>query len=193
MLLTAAALISYFKSYHYMIGLLFISFILFSFYRSYRKKNSNKAVFWLSTFGVLFTLTMGLIAELWGTANGHWVYLGIPDNVTIPFWVPFAWGLAYKALYRVESILLRYFTSTVQKWIFCVALPAMVFPVIGEIFVIYFGTWRYNWLPQFLGMPLLPVLLLGVFHVSIFYVMCKICQHFAINDPVYGSVVKIEK
>lgn len=192
MLFLAASIISYFKYSHYSIGLFFITLITFSLIRSYRKKNIEKSIFWLSTFGVFFTLIMGLLAEIWGTSNGYWTYLGIPKNINIPFWVPFAWGLAYKALYRIELTLLQYFTSPFQKWIFCVVLPAIILPVVGEVFVIYFGTWIYTWQPQFFGMPPLAVILLGVFHVCIFFIMCKICQLFSINDPVYGSLVKIK-
>lgn len=161
-------------------------------FRSYKKIDVVKPVFWLSVFGMFFTAICGLLAEIWGTYYGYWVYLAIPENIDIPFWVPFAWGLAYKTLYKVELILIPHFSSKASKWIFCIMLPAIVFPVIGEIFVIYFGTWFYTWQPQYLGMPPQAIVLLCIFHVGIVITMCKICQYFSINDPVYGKLVTIK-
>ena len=191
-IIIAAVLISAFKHYHIIIGSLFLGLLIFSFIRSYRKNNLDKSAFWLSTFGTMFTLISGWIVEIWGTTYGHWTYLDLPENINIPFWVPFAWGLAYKAIYRVELALLKYFSTPFEKWLYCVILPAMALPVIGEIIVIYFGTWTYSCQPQYLGMPLLAVVLLGIFHVCIFLSMCKISQYFSIKDPVYSSFITIK-
>lgn len=191
-LLIMASIISYFKTYHYYIGILLLLLITKYLFRSYKKVDLIKPVFWLSVFGMFFTAISGLIVEIWGTYNGYWIYLDIPENIEIPFWVPFAWGLAYKTLYKVELILLPHFTSQRSKWIFCIMLPAVVFPVIGEIFVIYFGTWNYTWQPQYFGMPPLAIFLLCVFHVGIVVTMCKICQKFSIIDPVYSKLVLIK-
>lgn len=192
MLFFASSLISYFKYYHYYIGSFFIFLILLSIYRNYKNKELDRAVFKLTIFGILFTGILGLIVEIWGTSFGHWTYLGVPENTPIPFWVPFAWGLAYKSLYRVEKSLLPYFDTPAKKWFYAVILPAMILPTIGEIFVINFGTWVYHWHPQYLGMPPLAIFLLVVFHVGIFLAMCKICQIYSIKDPVYNAFVKIK-
>jgi len=64
------------------------------------------------------TLSLGLVVEIWGTQNDYWIYLGLPQNIEIPFWVPFAWGLAYKALYKLEQALLTFFTTFYNKLIF---------------------------------------------------------------------------
>lgn len=192
MLFMASSIISYFKSYHYAIGIFFLALIIISLIRTYKKKNLEKSIFWLSLFGISFTAIMGLIVEIWGTSNGYWTYFDIPKHIHVPFWVPFAWGLAYKAIYRVEQTLLQYFDSPLQKWLFCVILPAMILPVLGEIFVIYFGTWNYSWQPQYLGMPLIAVILLCLFHVCIFLTMGKICQIYSIKDPVYSALIKIK-
>lgn len=192
LLLLMASIISYFKSYHYYLGVLLLVLILIYLILSYKKVGINKSVFWLSAFGIFFTSITGFIVEKWGTYNGFWIYLGIPKNIEIPFWVPFAWGLAYKVLYRAERILIQYFSSPIKKWIFCVMLPASVIPVIGEVFVIYFGTWKYTWQPQYLGMPLIAIVLLCLFHLSIVITMCKICQKFSIYDPVYSKLVSIK-
>ena len=194
MLLFAATIISIFKSHHYGIGVFFIFLIIFSFYRSYKKNKEDMPVFWLSVFGLIFTLIGGTLAEIWGTSYGYWTYLNLPDHTTIPFWVPFAWGLAYKSLYRLERALLDYFKfdTLAKRWIYCVVLPAIILPVIGEAFVIYYETWVYSWQPQFMGIPVLAVVLLGLFHVSVFLTMCKICQIYSIKDPVYSKFVTIE-
>lgn len=191
LLFFAASIISYFKSYHYYIGIFLLLKIIISMIRSYNNAGTNKSVFWLSLFGVIFTAITGLIAEKWGTHNGFWIYLHIPKNVEIPFWVPFAWGLAYKTLYRIERNLIQYFSSPVKKWIFCVIIPAIVLPTVGEAFVIYFDTWIYTWQPQYFGIPPMAIVLLCAFHVSIVVIMCKICQKFSINDPVYSKLVTI--
>lgn len=192
LLFLMASIISYFKSYHYYLGALLLLLITKSLFRSYKKAGTNKAVFWLSVFGVIFTAIAGLIVEKWGTYNGYWTYLDIPENIDIPFWVPFAWGLAYKALYRVERSLIPYFSSPIKKWVFCVMFPALILPVIGEVFVIYFGTWNYTWQPQYFGMPPIAVFLLCLFHVGIVITMCKICQKYSIIDPVYSKLVLIK-
>ena len=106
-----ASIISYFKSYHYYLR----SFIVITNYKiifcaPIKKSDLIKPVFWLSVFGMFFTAIAGLIVEKWGTYNGYWVYLDIPENIEIPFWVPFAWGLAYKTLYKVELILTSTFS-----------------------------------------------------------------------------------
>lgn len=192
LMLIMASIISYFKAYHYHVGFVLLIYMLISLFRSYNKVGENKSVFWLSLFGVFFTAITGSIVEKWGTHNGVWIYLDVPKNVEIPFWVPFAWGLAYKVLYRVERNFIQHFSSPTKKWFFCVILPALVLPAIGEVFVIYFGTWKYTWQPQYFGLPPIAIISLCVFHVGIVITMCKICQKFSIHDPVYSKLVSIK-
>ncbi|OYU83219.1 MAG: hypothetical protein CFE24_12355 [Flavobacterium sp. BFFFF2] len=191
-LLAASLLISYFKSEHYAIGSLFLGLILIAFVRSYRRFADNRAQFWVATFGICITLLLGLMAEIWGTSQGHWQYLAIPNDIAIPFWVPFAWGLSYKTIYSVEKVLLPHFSNGLGKWLVGIVLPALVLPILGEIIVINNGTWHYTWQPQWLGMPLIPVVLLVVFHVSIVILMCGICKWFSVKDPVYAALVDIK-
>jgi hypothetical protein len=193
MLVFAATVISVFKYYHYYIGVLFIGIILLSFYGSYKKGKEDMHVFWLSVFGFILTLTAGTLIEIWGTSYGYWTYLNLPEHTTIPFWVPFAWGLAYRSLYRLERTLLYHFKfeTTIKRWVYCIILPAIILPVIGEAFVIYYETWVYSWQPQIMGVPVLAVVLLGLFHVCVFLIMLKICRIYSINDPVYSKFLHV--
>lgn len=186
-----AFLIGKFKSYHYQIGAVLLVLLLISIFRNYRKQ-ADKKIFWLSIFGVLFTAILGTIIEYIGTAQDCWIYHGLPSGTEIPFWVPVAWGFAYKALYRFELALVPNFKTHFSKWFFCIILPALFVPVIGEVIVIYFGTWHYTWQPQYLGMPALAAFLLCIFHFFVVLLMCKICQKFKIQDPLYSLLVEIK-
>lgn len=63
--------------------------------------------FMLLLAGMILTGCAGVYGEEWGIANGYWAYHDLPDNREFPYWLPFAWALAFLYLYRVELAIIK--------------------------------------------------------------------------------------
>ncbi len=182
--------IALFKSYHQFVGLFLAVWLLSYFVRVIRQPANYKGYKLFSMFAVLFTLFFGLTVEIWGTENGYWKYLGIEDHISIPYWVPFAWGFSYKVMYKIERIILdTWEMSLAKKVLYVLVLPSLIVPVWGEIVVINLGVWLYNWPYQFFGVPILAAFLLVLFHVGVNTVMYLVCRYFKLPDPVYTKLL----
>ena len=74
-----------------------------------------------------------------------------------------------------------------RRVIFLLALLiAMVFPTLGEIVVINLGAWTYHWPLQLLGVPLLAIVLLMIFHTGVNFLLLVICKRLKINNVVFS-------
>ena len=137
--------------------------------------------------GTLLTGFLGVLLELWGIYNGYWEYHDLSGNRHFPYWLPFAWMLAFIFLYRVEEYyIVRLNISELKQKIILAALLSVVLPTWGEIVAINLGVWTYSWGFQFFGVPLLAIILLMIFHTGIFLAFTFVCRRYHIEDSVYG-------
>ncbi|ATX81979.1 hypothetical protein Ga0123462_1115 [Mariprofundus ferrinatatus] len=139
--------------------------------------------------GTILTGALGSLVELWGIKNGYWSYNGLTDGRNFPAWLPFAWGFAFVALYRIEEFCIHFLglRTLKDKIVLAVTLSAIL-PTWGEIIAINFGVWNYSWDYQMFGVPLLAVPLLVVFHVGIYSLFSFICHRHRLQDPVFGRI-----
>ncbi|WP_035805375.1 hypothetical protein [Lunatimonas lonarensis] len=141
--------------------------------------------------GFLISSVFGVLCELWGIHFGHWEYHDLSGSRQFPFWLPFAWGLAFTYIYGIErDLVLCLRIHTLFGKVILALLVAMVFPTIGEMITIYLGVWTYNWPYQILGVPLLAILLLMVFHSGVNLLMGIICKKMDWVDPVFHVETK---
>lgn len=126
--------------------------------------------------GSLLSGALGVCCELWGIHFGHWEYHDLGSRM-FPFWLPFAWALAFTFIYRLEKNLFAALAliNETRRWTLALVL-VMIFPTLGEIITINLGVWTYNWPLQFFGVPLLAIILLMVFHSGINFIMSQICR-----------------
>ena len=154
------------------------------FYRIVRAKKINNILVLL--FGTLLSGMLGVQVEVWGISNGYWAYHDLPNERDFAYWLPFAWAMAFIYLYRLEESFIRILgLRLLRTKILVVAICAAILPTWGEIVVINLGTWSYYWPYQFFGVPMLAILLLMVFHVSIYAMLTFICRVFSIEDLVF--------
>lgn len=138
---------------------------------------------YLVLIGMLLTGVVGISAEHWGVSNGYWQYHGIEQ--TLPYWLPFAWMLAFCFLYQVEKEAFALLTnnSFKQKLSLTIFIVSF-FPVLGEIITIALGVWTYYWPYKIFGVPLLAILCLTVLHLSINLLLTWINIKFKLKDNV---------
>ena len=137
--------------------------------------------------GLMISSLLGVLCELWGIYFSYWQYHDLPNGREFPFWLPLAWGLAFTYIYKIEKQL---FVLTSITGFFgrlsLALLVAMIFPTIGEIITINLGVWTYSWPYQFLGVPLLAIFLLMIFHTGVNFLMTLICRKNRWRDPVFN-------
>lgn|GEM_PF-448557 len=138
--------------------------------------------------GTLLTVASGsLLAENWGIANGYWYYHDLPDGRTYPYWLPFAWALAFGVLYRVEERVIHACKITrISNKLMIALFVAMIIPAWGEMVVINLGVWTYTWGWQLFGVPALAVLLLIVLHLGVFLTVALGCKLLKIEHPIFA-------
>ncbi len=143
--------------------------------------------------GVLLTGLLGTAGEVWGVTYGHWAYHDLSGGRHFPYWLPFAWMLAFIFLYRLEASFISLLgLKTLKSKLILAATISTLLPTWGEIITINLGVWTYYWEYQLLGVPLLAIFLLMVFHTGIYLLFTAICQRWDINDPVF-SIPKTDK
>ena len=187
MLLAAGALIGIFRSEDAAVaGLLGLLVLPLTYLQLTRHKHSTgRRTVLLS--GILLSGLFGIQVELWGIGNGHWQYHDLADGRSFPYWLPFAWMLAFIFLYRLEMDLIRLLKlDSVQKKFALAVVLSVTFPTWGEIITINLGVWTYHWPHQFFGVPLLAMGLLVIFHVGVFALLTVACRLGRIDDPVFG-------
>jgi len=168
--------------------LLFVAMIVY--WSTYAKQPSAQRAALLLAGGFATGL-FGVMAEYWGISFGHWVYHDLADERTFARWLPFAWMIAFIFLYRVEESLIRHLKiRSLKEKLILVAVLSAVLPTCGEIVAINFGVWTYAWDYQLLGVPLLAIILLMVFHTSIFLALTLVCRRYEIEDNVFGCSQK---
>lgn len=137
--------------------------------------------------GMLLTGFLGTLGEIWGVSYGHWAYHNLSDGRAFPYWLPLAWMLAFLFLYRVEAAFIAQLglRSLKSKLILAVTLSTIL-PTWGEIITINLGVWTYHWDYQLLGVPLLAIILLMLFHTAIYLLFTLLCHRLGIDDPVFA-------
>lgn len=146
-------------------------------------KDGNKH--WAVPIGMFVSGVLGIVAEYWGTSNGYWEYHDV--TVAMPYWLPFAWMLAFSYIYKLEKEL---FASMVNPSLKNKAIVtfflALIFPAFGEVITINLGVWTYYWPYQFLGVPLYALLCLVFLHMFINTGIYLVTKKLNIKDPVFN-------
>ncbi|MGY8909848.1 MAG: hypothetical protein ACKVIG_08320 [Flavobacteriales bacterium] len=182
-LIIAGVLIGVLKKYDAIIAGILILKIIHNIYKDILKPKTNKN--YLLIVGMLLTGFGGIVGETWGVANGYWEYHQV--NRAIPFWVPFAWMLAFHYLYKLEGKLIPLLQHQSQKnKIILAIILAIILPAFGEIVTIYLGVWTYYWPYQIFGVPLYAFICLVFVHMLVYTILHFICKKYKINDVVFN-------
>ncbi|WP_339924965.1 hypothetical protein [uncultured Cyclobacterium sp.] len=180
----AGFLIGFFHAYDFWIGLLLACYLIYSLVKRWKRNAEDKMVF---LTGTLLGGVLGVCCELWGIYFGYWEYHDLSFDRSFPYWLPFAWALAFTYIYQLEKDLFSSFNiSKTSTKILLSIVVAMIFPTYGEIITINLGVWTYHWPLQILGVPLLAIFLLVVFHTGVNFLMVKICNHFGWKNAVFN-------
>ncbi|MEX2591164.1 MAG: hypothetical protein WD426_00220 [Anditalea sp.] len=182
-LILAGAIIGIFHQYDHLVAGFLMIYLIYTLARKIKDNDDEK---WIYLIGVSLTSILGVACENWGISNQYWSYHNLDNNREFPYWLPIAWALAFTYIYRIEKeiILIKNIQSIPSK-ILLALIISMIFPTIGEMVVINFGAWTYHWPLQFLGVPLLAVILLMIFHTGINFMLMAICKQLKIKDVVF--------
>ncbi len=179
----AGILIGLLHEYDLLIALLLLSYIVWKLKVEVFKKDHQNYVLLI---GMIITGIIGVTAENWGIRNHFWIYHNLSNNRVFPYWLPFAWALAFYLIYKIEKSILTYVRpKNIAYKIMIFVLVALIFPVLGEIVTINLGVWTYTWPYQFFGVPLVAVLLLILLHTFVNSIFLIICNRFNIYDRVF--------
>lgn len=183
-LTTIGILIGYFHEYDFWIMIFLIVCMILRFYTKIVKNFTNNLVLF---YGMIFTGIFGTSAEYWGVSNGYWSYHDLSNAREFPYWLFFAWMLAFYFLYKLECRLIGFMkTKTLGAKLFLTISISMIFPVLGEIITIYLGVWTYHLPIKFLGVPLYAILGLITIHMVVNLFMVFICKKYNIQDPIFS-------
>lgn len=171
-------IIGLFHKYDIIIALLLALRLIYGIYkRSYLKQP-------LILMGIILTGVGGIIGEYWGVSNTFWEYHNI--NHKLPYWLPFAWMLAFCFLYKLEEesfalLKNKTFTNKAILTLFFV----FFYPAYGEVITIALGVWTYYWPYQILGVPLYAFLCLIFLHSSINLLLVWINKKYNFKNDVF--------
>lgn len=183
-LVLAGFVIGLSHKYDLIIALVLVSIIVFYFYKNLTKKEDfNKTI----VIGMITTGILGVLVEYWGVSNKYWLYHNLSNDRSFPFWLPFAWMLAFLFLYLIEVKIMQFLI--IRSWrnkFFTILLVATIFPVLGEIITINLGVWTYYWPFQLAGIPLYAILGLLTLHMFVNLILVIYCHKFKINDPIFS-------
>jgi len=183
-LVIAGGIIGIFHKYDFWIAVFLAINIGWRFYTYvFKPKVKNLILF----YGMFITGIAGILAEYWGVSNNHWSYHDLGNGRMLPYWLVFAWMLAFYFLYNLEIRLvnvLKY--KTIQSKIYLMLFVAIIFPAFGEIITINLGVWTYHWPMQLFGVPLYAVLCLVILHMFINFIMAVVCKKYLIQDPIFS-------
>lgn len=181
-LVIAGVFIGILKEYDLIIAIILVLKIAYNLYDEVIKPEAHKN--WILLIGMLITGTIGIIGESIGVYFGYWEYHEV--DRAIPFWVPFAWMLAFHYLYKVEKTLIPHLSvKNQQNKIILAVILALILPAFGEVITIQLGVWTYYWPYQVLGVPLYAFLWLVAIHMSIYAILHFVAKKYDINDVVY--------
>lgn len=180
-LIVAGVFIGLLKEYDLIIAICLALKVFYNVFRDIIKPEDKN---WLVLIGMLLTGFGGIIGEIWGVSNGYWEYHEISGK--LPYWLPFAWMLAFDYLYKVERKLIRFLSNPSQKnKILLAVLLSLILPAFGEMITIYLGVWTYYWPYQLFGVPLYAFLCLVFIHMLVYALMNRICTRYKIEDIVF--------
>lgn len=185
LLVLAGIVISLMHQWDILVMLILLMCAVFIFVR---KRKSKSAKIYLA--GFLISAIGGILAENWGIQSGLWTYHDLPNGREFPYWLPFAWGLAFLYLYSFEAQFVKGLRlKTVQSKISLTILVAAILPTVGEIVTVQMGVWTYQGKFKILGIPLYAVALLMLFHTGTFLVLYMLNQRWKIQDGVFARTV----
>jgi hypothetical protein len=180
----AGVLIGTFNAYDSWVAFILALYLFYSLAKRWKRNAEDKFVF---TTGIVLGGILGVCCELWGIYFGYWEYHDLSLGRSFPYWLPFAWALAFSFIYQLEKDLFESLKiQRIQTKILLSLLVAMIFPTYGEIITINLGVWTYYWPLQFMGVPLLAIFLLMVFHTGVNFLMVLICKHFGWKNAVFN-------
>jgi nitrogen fixation-related uncharacterized protein len=179
--------IGYFHKHDFLLLVLLACIFVYRFYKD-AIINPEKNKVYILFFGTLVSSFLGVLAELWGIENGYWQYYDLSNNRQFPYWLPLAWGLTFMFFYRIEESILKVIqTDSLKTKIIMVVALSAILPTFGEIITIQLGVWTYTWSYQIFGVPALAILLLVIFHSSIFFTFLFICKKYNIQNKVFNN------
>ncbi len=182
-LILAGFFIGIFHSFDAWVGLVLALYLVYTLVKKWRLHADDKNVF---ATGALIGGVLGVCCEGWGIYFNHWEYHDLGQR-SFPYWLPFAWALAFTFVYQLEKDLFRSLgLQRAGEKIILTLLVAMIFPTIGEIITIQLGVWTYAWPYQVFGVPLLAIFLLVVFHTGVNYLMVLICRQMGWKNEVFN-------
>ncbi|AKP52829.1 hypothetical protein [Cyclobacterium amurskyense] len=183
--LTLAGLfIGFFHSHDFWIGLVLAIYLIYSLAKRWKRNADDKMVF---LTGTIIGGVLGVCCEIWGVFFGYWEYHDLSLGRSFPYWLPFAWALAFTYIYQLEKDLISALSiKKIATKILLSIVIAMIFPTFGEIITINLGVWTYYWPLQVFGVPLLAIFLLVVFHTGVNFLMVLICKHFGWKNTVFN-------
>ncbi|MFI2743999.1 hypothetical protein ACG2LH_14790 [Zhouia sp. PK063] len=180
-LIIAGCIIGYFHQYDFALMMILIIDLIVVYIR--KRKLENRKIYF---FGLIITGVLGFIAEFWGVSNGFWEYHDI-NGREFPYWLPFAWALAFSFIYSFEKYMIQKLNITTFKDKIILALIASaILPTIGEMVTIYLGVWTYNWPFKIAGVPIYAILLLMIFHTGVNILLFLINQKWQVQDYVFS-------
>ncbi|SEI74433.1 hypothetical protein SAMN05192553_10179 [Cyclobacterium xiamenense] len=164
------------------VGVILALYLAYSLVKKFRIHAEDRYVF---LTGSLLGGLLGVCCEAWGIYYGHWEYHDLGGR-TFPYWLPFAWSLAFTFVYQLEKDLFASLRmERTRDKVILTLLVALIFPTYGEIITIQMGVWTYAWPYQFFGVPLLAIFLLVVFHTGVNYLMVQICRRMGWQNEVF--------
>ncbi|MEX0884162.1 MAG: hypothetical protein WDZ72_11875 [Cyclobacteriaceae bacterium] len=159
-------------------------YLILSISKRWKKKLPDRKIY---LAGAVISGFLGFCCELWGIANEFWQYHDLEGHRQIPYWLPFAWALAFTYVYKLEKEIFEAMNRPPLSTKMVIALGvAMVFPTFGEIITINLGVWTYSWPYQVLGVPVLAIFLLMVFHTGVNLIMSWICKYQGWKNIVFN-------
>ena len=137
---------------------------------------------------MILTGILGVIAENFGVTYQYWEYHDLTDNRTLPYWLFFAWMLAFHFIYKLESEMITVLNlKKMQHKIWAAVLITAIFPAYGEVITIYLGVWTYSWPYQILGVPLYAIICLVLLHMGVNILLFLAAKKYKINDKVFTT------
>jgi len=180
----AGAMIGLLHTHDGWVALILASYMLMTVGKKFAQKSDDRFIY---LTGLVISAILGVFCELWGIYFGYWEYHNLTKGREFPFWLPFAWGLAFTYIYKIEKqLVLSVPIEGIWGKLIMALTVAMIFPTIGEIITINLGVWTYSWPYQIFGVPLLAIFLLMVFHSGVNLLMAFICRRNDWKDPVFN-------
>lgn len=179
----AGVVISVLHDRDLLVALILAAFTCLVFMR--KRKAKNFKIYFL---GFMISAIGGILAENWGIQNGLWTYHDLSDGREFPYWLPFAWGLAFSFLYSFEGYFIR--TLNLKSFSSKIVLTLLVsigLPTVGEIVTVQLGVWTYQGAYKIAGIPLYAIGLLCLFHTSTFLLLYTINLYWKTNDIVFSA------